>query len=97
MRVALLASCASWAFFAAVLGGCDPSSSAEPPKYVHVGCEAGSGCAEDFTLKGVCAQDRSHLCFCPGDAGDPTGNPSGDCLGTEVRPPAPYSRGVCCP
>jgi hypothetical protein len=78
--------------FATAVAGCTTDASGAG-SHVHIGCEAGAGCAEDTTVQGVCAQDRPHLCFCtPG-----TSTPSADCLANEVKPYPPYTRALCCP
>ena len=86
MKWALLISLVAFSY------GCDAGDSAAPQR-VHVGCEAGSGCIEDMTIIGTCAQDRSHLCFCPPEAG----SPGGECQDTVVKPYLPYTKAYCCP
>ena len=62
--------------------------------HVHVGCDAGA-CTEDFTIIGICAQDRPHMCFC-GAKGN-TSPPSADCIPNDVKPPPPNTQAYCCP
>jgi hypothetical protein len=76
----------------AFLSGCN-SDTASAPAHVHVGCEAGAGCTEDFTVVGVCAQDRPHMCFCGANASAP----SPDCTANAVKPPPPNAQAYCCP
>jgi hypothetical protein len=80
---------------ALVLVACTSSDSQSGGSHVHIGCEAGAGCVEDTNITGICAQDRPHMCFC--GANGSTAVPSPDCLGTVVKPPAPYSKAYCCP
>ncbi len=82
---------------AAVVGalGCNSDATDGSSGHVHIGCEAGAGCAEDTSVLGICAQDRPHMCFCGADGG--TATPGPDCLGNAVKPYAPYTRALCCP
>ncbi len=82
-------------FFGALLVACNSGASDGSGGHVHVGCEAGVGCAEDTTVQGICAQDRPHMCFCGADGG--TQVPGPDCVGNAVKPYAPYTRALCCP
>ena len=77
------------------LAACTSDSTDGANAHVHVGCEAGAGCAEDTTVQGICAQDRPHMCFCGADGG--TAQPSSDCLANAVKPYAPYTHAFCCP
>jgi hypothetical protein len=79
---------------AAFLFACNDDANSSPG-HVHVGCEAGASCTEDFSVIGICAQDRPHMCFC--GANGNTSPPSSDCLGNEVKPPKPNTQAYCCP
>lgn len=80
---------------AGVALGCDSGGTDGAAAHVHIGCEAGAGCAEDLTVTGTCAQDRPHLCFCGADGAAATPGP--DCIANVVKPYAPYTRALCCP